>query len=152
MSTGAPRPHAGLMPETSRLDLELAWKEREAEAAHLATVGFDSMALAIRLYSLEIRLKWLICRHLGLEYLPKACKTHDLTELAIYTGLWPELDDPAHGNLRSNWDRLADFSKKQLNDLRYLPRAALDSGKLAGLTADLDEPTDGVLAWLSGHP
>ena len=72
MSTSGARPHAGLMPETSRTDLEIAWKDRDAEAALLTAGGSHPMALAIRLYSLEIRLKWLVCRHLGLEYLPKA--------------------------------------------------------------------------------
>ena len=152
MSTGGARPHVGLMPETSRTDLELAWKDRDAEAALLTAGGSYPMALAIRVYSLEIRLKWLVCRHLNLEYLPKACKTHDLAELIIFTGLWTELDDPANGNLRSNWDLLADFSKKRLNDIRYLPSAASDTGDLTKITAALDDPSNGVLAWLSNRP
>lgn len=151
MSTGGPRPHTGLMPETTRADLEIAWKEREAEATHLAAAGFHSMTVAIRLYSLEIRLKWMICRHLNLDQLPRACKTHDLSELAIFTGLMSELDEPNRENLRLNWDRLADFSKKQLNDLRYLPRASLGADKLAEVVSALDDPADGVLGWLSGH-
>ncbi len=110
------------------------------------------MALAMRLYALEIRLKWYVCRHLQLESLPKVCKTHDLAELVIFTGLWSELDDPANGDLRSNWDGLATFSKMGLNEIRYQPNSALDTVKRARLSAALDDPVNGVLAWLSKHP
>jgi len=129
------------MPDATRDDLEQAWKEREAEAGLLTAGGSHPMALALRVYSLEIRLKWQICRHLKLGYLPKACKTHDLSEIVILSGLWSELDDPANGDLRSNWDLLAEFSKKKLNDIRYLPITNSDSGELAKLSAALDDPT-----------
>jgi hypothetical protein len=152
MSPGGLRPHAGLMPETPLADLELAWKDRDAEAALLSANGFASLALALRLYSLEIRLKRVICRHLKLDYLPKSCKTHDLSELVIYTGLWEQLEDPANVDLFANWDRLANFSKKRLNDLRYQPERNLAAGEVQDLNSSLDDPTHGVLAWLSRHP
>ena len=152
MSTGGARHHSSLLPETTHVELEQAWKDREAEATSLNAGGFHSMALVLRLYSLEIRLKWQICRHLGLDLLPKACKTHDLAELVIFTGLWSELIDPANGDLLSNWDELARFSKSQLNDSRYLSAASFDNVKLATLSIALDDPVNGVLAWLSRHP
>jgi len=62
------------------------------------------MALSLRLYSLEIRLKACVCRILKLSHLPKVCKTHDLSELIIFTGLWEELENPASAILRRNWD------------------------------------------------
>jgi len=77
----------------------------------------------MRLYSLEIRLKTHICRLLKLSRLPRVCKTHDLSELIIFTGMWEELENPASAILRRNWDLLVDFSKQRLNDQRYLPRA-----------------------------
>jgi hypothetical protein len=106
----------------------------------------------LRLYSLEIRLKACVCRILKLSHLPKVCKTHDLSELIIFTGLWEKLENPANGILRRNWDLLVDFSKLRLNDQRYLPRATLDPKDLKLYNDALDDPQDGVLAWLSKHP
>lgn len=133
-------------------DLEEAWKEREAEAFQLTALGYHSAALAWRLYSLEIRLKTIICKHLKLNALPKACKTHDLAELVIFTGISAELDDPTNVALRQNWDLLVEFSKQRLNDQRYLPRARLDPVDFSRQTAALDDPQCGVLPWLSKHP
>jgi len=151
-SAGGSRPAPGLLPETSVTDLEVAWKEREAEARELTVPGFHSMALSMRLYSLEIRLKTHICRLLKLSHLPRVCKTHDLSELIIFTGMREELENPANGILRRNWDLLVDFSKLRLNDQRYLPRATLDPKDLKLYNDALDDPQDGVLAWLSKHP
>ena len=92
-------------------DLETAWNEREEEARQLIALGYNSTALALRLYSLEIRLKTMICKQLKLSYLPKACKTHDLAELIIFTGLRQELNDPANVAVQQNWDLLVEFSK-----------------------------------------
>ncbi len=105
-SAGGSRPAPGLLPETSVTDLEVAWKEREEEARELTVPGFHSMALSMRLYSLEIRLKTHICRLLKLSHLPRVCKTHDHSELIIFTGMWEELENPANGMLRRNWDLL----------------------------------------------
>src|SRR4051794_15193662 len=119
---GGVNPHPNLLLDADRADLDTAWREREAEAKELNDKGHYSMAIAIRLYALEIRLKVIICKHLKLDFLPKVCKTHDLAELIIFTGLRAELDDPVRVAIRQNFDRLAIFSKQKLNDLRYLPK------------------------------
>ena len=152
MSTGGTYPHPSLMPETTRVDLEHAWRDREAEAVLLIAGGRPLMALALRLYALEIRLKLSICKRLNLDNLPKACKTHDLPELVIFTGLWADLSDPANRDVRLSWDLLAEFSKKRLNNVRYQPAASFDAVESAELTTALDDPTKGVLAWLSRYP
>jgi hypothetical protein len=152
VSTGGAKPHSSLLPDATRVDFDQAWRDREQEAALLISGGYHSMGQALRVYSLEIRLKEYICRHLKLEHLPKACKTHDLMELIIFTSLWAELSDPANLNLRTNWDVLARFSKIRLNEIRYQPSASFDAVESAELTAALDDPIHGVLAWLSGRP
>jgi hypothetical protein len=153
MSTaGAGRPAPVFLAETSAIDLELAWQERQEEARELMTLGFDTTALSLRLYSLEIRIKVLICKQLKLSHLPKVCKTHDLSELIIFTGMWESLEDPSNAVVRQNWDLLVQFSKVRLNDQRYLPRATLDAKDLMKLSDALDNPQDGVIAWLSKHP
>jgi hypothetical protein len=147
-ATSAP----GLLPGTTLADLESAWKEREEEARELLARGYYSMALTLRLYALEIRIKTFICKRLRLDNLPKACKTHDLFELMIFTGLWDQLRDPANAAIWKNWELLADFSKVRLNDQRYLPRGQLDPGLLRACSDALDDPRDGVLPWLSRQP
>jgi hypothetical protein len=104
MSSGGRGSSLGHLLEASVSDPELAWKEREEEAHHLAALGFDSSALSLRMYSLEIRIKTLICRTLRLSHLPRVCKSHNLSELIIFTGLWEELENPANAGLRQNWD------------------------------------------------
>lgn len=142
----------GLLPGTTLADLELAWQEREEEARQQVALGHGSSAVAMRLYALEIRVKTIICKQLGLGTLPRACKTHDLEELIIFTGLWPRLEDAANAATRQKWDLVVRFSKRYLNDLRYLPRSALDPQDLENVHSALDDPQDGVLAWLSRHP
>ena len=152
MSEGRQGPRPGQLLDTTRVELEQAWKDREAEAAALFAAGHVSMALALRVYSLEIRLKWHICRHLRLDYLPRAYKTHDLPDIIIFTGLIAELDDSANEPLLTNWDALAAFSKLRLNEDRYQAGVSLDPDVFHELSAALDDPTDGVLSWLSRHP
>jgi hypothetical protein len=140
-----PNPPIGLI-ETRLADLEIAFLEREEEAAAIAP--FSSMGLALRMYALEIRVKIVICKHLRIQWLPRACKTHDLSELIVFTGLLDELDDAANVDIRENWYLLVEFSKKRLNDLRYLARADLTSADLISLMTALDDPVSGVIAWL----
>jgi hypothetical protein len=142
----------GLIAGTTLADLDVAWREREEEARELMALGYHSMALALRLYALEIRIKTFICKRLRLDNLPRACKTHDLSELIIFTGFWEELLDPANATIRQNWDLLANFSRVRLNDQRYLPRGLLDPVSLRDCIDALDDPRDGVLPWLSRHP
>jgi hypothetical protein len=151
-SASSGRPAPVFLLEASVAELEVAWKEREEEARELKTHGYESTALSFRLYSLEIRIKTLICKQLKLSHLPKVCKTHDLSELITFTGMWEELEDPANGVVRQNWDLLVNFSKVRLNDQRYLPRAMLGPKDLKKLNDALDDPRDGVLTWLSKHP
>jgi hypothetical protein len=151
-SASAGNPVPGLLPDALLTDLEVAWSERELEAGELFAKNYNSVGLALRLYALEIRLKTLICKHLKLSLLPKACKTHELSELVIFTGRWEELEDPANTIIRQNWDLLVDFSKKRLNNLRYIPRHKLPSPEFSKLMNALDDPNDGVLSWLLNHP
>ena len=142
-------PPPSLLADTLLLDLELAWRERQEEAEVLEREGHLSIALALHVYSLEIRLKTMVCRHLKLDLLPAACKTHDLSILIIFTGLWGELTRADHAAIRRNWDILVAYSKKSLNESRYLPRNSLGFSDYPTLMTALQEPNDGVIAWLS---
>ena len=89
---------------------------------------------------------------LKLYYLPLILKSHELSKLIIFTGLWDELEDPKNDAVRQNWDILVDFSTLRLNGQRYLPRANLDPKDLKKYNQALDHPSSGVLAWLARHP
>jgi hypothetical protein len=154
MSTGGSG--TWLLRDTKRADLEAAWREREAEAANLKSAGYELMSIGLRVYALEIKVKVVICKTLVLDSLPKHCKTHDLDELIVFTGLFSELADPANVGLKENWDRLADFSRNHLNNLRYFPSSKLadpasrlNASLLADLIVALDDPQEGVGQWLS---
>ena len=107
------------------------------------------MGVCLKVYALEVRVKARICEHLDLELLPRACKTHDLTELIIFTGLFGELAAPGNARVRGFWELLADFSKLDLGRLRYQSRAQLADRKAEGLLVALEDPADGAFAWLS---
>ena len=108
------------------------------------------------MYALEIRIKVVICKRLALDNLPQHCRTHELLELIIFTGLWSELEDPANAATRSNWDLLVRFGKQQLNNLRYKPSTGPSGGLGAfdpvALANAFDDPTAGVYTWLSRLP
>jgi hypothetical protein len=153
VSTGGSRSGPGLLGDTSLSDLDTAWRERETESSALVAAGLETMALALRIYALEIRIKTFICKALKLDNLPMHCKTHDLAELLLFTGLWAELEDPANAAIRRHWDLLVQFSKDRLNNIRYLPAAAgLGKYDQKQLIEALDDPTSGVCPWLSRHP
>jgi hypothetical protein len=147
-----------LLLDTSLTYLSDAWQEREKEAAILAAANQNLMSVAFRIYAFEIKLKVIICKTLRLEYLPKHCKSHDLSELIVFTGIWSELDDPANVGIKANWDKLSRFSRTHLNNLRYLslgkltePGSELNQALLAEVVGALDDPTEGVSQWLSRH-
>ena len=101
----------GSVEDTKLGDLDEAWKERELEAKVLKQAGHDSMALALRIYCVEIRLKTVICQVLKLEFLPKLCKTHDLNVLIEFTGLWRELNDPDNSGIKKTGMKSRNLAK-----------------------------------------
>lgn len=143
----APR-KKGFLPDTSLADLELAWMEREEEAKAMAERGFLSTSVSLRIYSLEILLKTLVCKRLGVSLLPAACKTHELDEVLIYTGLQGEIEAPSFSSTRLNWGLLVNYSKNLLNDQRYKPRVTYSPEEADLINQALDDPASGVLAWL----
>ena len=151
-STTGQKPPVGLMENAKRADFELAWMEREQEAGLLRAGGSRSMEICLRFYALECRIKAIICKHLDLDSLPKACKTHDLTELLIFSGLHRKLLETTNEGLEKSWDRLAKFSKEGLNDVRYLPDNLMTDETYNILTRAFDDPSTGVHSWLSEHP
>ncbi len=146
---GSGKPPAGLLTDTTRSGLQASWTERFEEAELLLNAGLRSMGVCLKVYALEARVKARICEHLELDLLPRACKTHDLTELMIFTGLMGELEDPSNTMVKEYWDFLATFSRLELGKLRYQPRLQMPDLLADELLKALDEPTHGAFAWLS---
>jgi len=73
MSRGGGGSRMGLMDDTTLDNLDKAWQEREKEAKALAA-SFPATSLTLRIYALEIRIKTIICRRLGIDLLPGHCK------------------------------------------------------------------------------
>ena len=150
MSTGGNNPAlAGLLNDTTQINLESAWKERLEEAEVLIQAAHFSMGVCLKAYALEVRVKLRICEHLRLDLLPTACKTHDLAQLIIFTGLVDELKDPSNSRVVEYWLRLVAFSKDRLNSSRYQPRIQLPSTDCQSLLEAFDDPKEGIFAWLS---
>ena len=149
MTGGAGPPHAGLLNDTTRAGLQSSWPERLIEAELLLKAGLRSMGVCLKVYALEVRVKARICEHLDLDLLPRACKTHDLTELVLFTGLFGELALPGNARAKGFWDLLADFSRLELGRLRYQARGQLPQQRADAIEEALDDPLDGAFAWLS---
>ena len=146
MSTGGT---SHLLNDTTRANLEMAWQERVEEADVLIRAGYLSMAVCLKAYALEARIKLRICDHLRLDLLPAACKTHDLAQLIIFTCLVDELKDPSNSRVVEYWLILVAFSKDRLNAMRYQPRSRLPLPDCHPLLEAFDDPNEGVFAWLS---
>lgn len=142
-------PIVGLMTDTTRANLALAWRERVEEAEVLIGAGHLSMGVCLKAYALEARVKFRICEHLRLDLLPVACKTHDLGQLIIFSGLMDELWVPGNSRVLEFWLRAATFSKEKLNATRYRPRIDLPPIACQPLLEAFDDPNEGAFAWLS---
>jgi hypothetical protein len=127
-------------------DLEQAWKDRLADAQILVAAGRNASAIAMCLYTIEILLKTLICKKLDLAQLPKAFEIHDLDGLLVLAGL-SRLNSQTTSPVKRNWDNILDASK-QLNHIRYKPDQNWSAADSTGLLRQLEDPTDGVIAWL----
>ena len=150
MSTSGTNPAlAGLLNDTTRVNLGSAWRERLEEAEILIQAGHLSMGVCLKAYAMEARIKLRICEHLQLDLLPSACKTHDLAQLIIFTGLVDELKDSSNSRVVKYWLLLVAFSRDKLNSMRYLPRSHLPLSDCQPLFVAFDDPNEGVFAWLS---
>lgn len=128
-------------------DLEIAWRDRLADAEALLAAGRNAGAIVAALYALEIRLKVLICARLDLESLPRAFETHDLDGLLLLAGLSRRLQGKKACKVLLNWDAILIHSRR-LVEMRYTPDLHTSAQAAAFLSCLKDTP-NGVLPWLS---
>jgi len=95
-------------------------------------------------YIVEARLKFKVCDALKLNLLPAVLKTHDLFALAIFAGLWDELN--ALPNISNNFKKIRLLHK----DTEWRYQAAVPSHKANSdrLNNWLFNPQNGVMPWL----
>ncbi len=130
-----------------RTSLEGASEDRLLDAYSLRDARRWASAVAMGIYSLEIRIKVLICLHLDLEQLPRAVQFHELQDLLVLTGLSNRIKREA-GEVLAAWERIVRLSK-QATDLRYSPGAEYSEAMATEFFDDLQDPVKGVLPWLS---
>jgi hypothetical protein len=129
-------------------DLDQAWQDRMDDAKALDAAGRHAAAIAARLYAIEIYLKYRVCQRLNLTNPLKKLEIHDLEALIVFAGFSRVLAAvPAGSKLKQNWEEIVAFSDK-LNDLRYQPGAGWSQQQSTDLSRWLDDPSDGVMAWL----
>jgi hypothetical protein len=140
------------------VDLDVASRDRLTDAKVLAAAGRPASAIAAGLYSLEIRLKVLICLRLDLPALRTAFQIHDLEGLLVLSGLEQRITDPSVGLVKFNWDAILRLAAS-LNELRYFPEGSLRLPIGARIPSDantfltrLEDPQGGVLTWLLSQP
>jgi hypothetical protein len=133
------------------VDLELAWKDRLEDAHALLAANRHASTIAMGLYSLEILLKTLICKKLDLEQLPTPFEIHDLDGLLVLSGLDRRLGRLKTSRVKFHWDGILNTSV-DINNLRYKPNKNWTATDARDLLSQLDDPTDGVIAWLLNQP
>ena len=129
-------------------DLDQAWKDRLEDAQALDTAGRFGAAMALRLYALEIYLKYRICQRLNLNNPLKKLEIHDLDALLVFAGLSQALVGmEPDSKIRENWNQVISFSDN-LNDLRYFPAGRWSQHQSVNLNRWLNHDQDGVMTWL----
>ncbi|WP_165226647.1 hypothetical protein [Aquisphaera insulae] len=134
-------------------DLEQAWQDRLADANAALAVSRHALTISSGLYAMEILLKRRVCSQLNVGQLPRLLEIHDLFGLATFAGLRNTLDDPSFKTTKIglNWRLLVDRSE-ELNDLRYYPDSRWSDQDALDLLTCLQDPVDGVIAWLRLQP
>jgi len=130
-------------------DLEAAATERLDDAEALLKAGRYAAAIMSGLYSLEIRLKVIICRRLDVQNLPRIFETHDLNALILHAGLSRKIQEVRRpSEIVPHWNELRKISV-QTDQLRYQPNLAIGDRNSAERVLHLlrDKP-NGVLPWL----
>ena len=128
-------------------DLEAAWPDRLRDAEALLAAGRNGWAIATGLYTLEIRLKVLICRKLDLAQLPRPFEVHDLPGLLVLSGLSRRIQRKPARRVKLNWDRIVEMSP-HLNEFRYTADAKWSAAQAQEFFRQLRDPPNGVLVWL----
>ena len=100
-------------------ELQAAALERLVDAESLRQTGRYASAISHGVYSVEILLKVLICKHLDLANLPTVFETHDLEALLLYTGLSGTfVGSKSDMNVAKNWEQVVLVSR-QVEGSRY---------------------------------
>lgn len=143
------KPAGGATPA----QLESAWRNRLEESKSFHESGRFPMSIALGYYSLEILLKFRICRLLDVDELPRPLHTHDVNQLLQFSGLQRRLLGDTL--IRRRWGKIVAF-RGRIDHLRYGQEepTKLDSIKFhRALWANPAErwtaSTYGVIPWIT---
>ncbi len=129
---------------TRKVEFEQLARDRKEDFEALRDKGRWTTSVYVGPYIVEARLKFKICEVLKLERLPAVLKTHDLVALAIFAGLWDELN--ALPRVYKNFRKINHLHENTA--WRY--KVAVPSHKIASKNMNdwLFNPNDGVITWL----
>jgi hypothetical protein len=130
-------------------DLEAAAVERLDDAEALLRTGRYAASIMSGFYSLEIRLKVIICRRLQVGNLPRIFETHDLGALILHAGLSRKIREVRRPReIVDHWGELLELSNN-LDQLRYRSDPVTwDRNQAERALHLLRDAPNGVLPWL----
>ncbi len=132
-------------------DLEEAATARLEDARALEGSRYAT-AIAMGLYALEISLKVAICRRLDVDALPVTFQIHDFQGLLIFSGLSRRIEDPENVGIKRNWDFIVGkYNNHHTDSLRYSPGTQYLPKDARKVLDCLEDPSDGILTWLSAQ-
>ncbi len=130
-------------------DLDRASDERLEDAEVLLRCERYAAAIMQGIYSLEIKLKVVICRRLEVLNLPLVFQIHDLEALMLHAGLTRKIGGVRRPRyVAKNWQELLKLSKG-LDELRYRTDPEWDQRLARRVLHQLRDSPHGVLPWLS---
>ncbi len=129
---------------TQKSEFESLARDRKEDFEALREKGRWTASVYLGPYIVEARLKYKICEALKLNLLPAVLKTHDLSALAIFAGLWGELN--ALPGISDNFKKI----RRLHLDTEWRYQAADPSHKANSdwLNDWLFNSNDGVITWL----
>ena len=129
---------------TRKAEFEQLARDRKEDFEALRDKGRWTASVYIGPYIVEARLKFKICDVLKLERLPAVLKTHDLFALAIFAGLWDELN--ALPRVYKNFRKINRLHENTA--WRYKAADPSHQADSNDMNDWLFNPNDGVMTWL----
>lgn len=130
---------------TRKVEFEQLARDRREDFEALREKARWTASVYMGPYIVEARLKFKVCEVLKLERLPAILKTHDLVALAIFAGVWDELN--ALPKVYQNFRKINGLHENtawryQIAD----PSHQADSNEMNDW---LFNTNDGVMTWLN---
>ncbi|MCI0691471.1 hypothetical protein L0337_05620 [candidate division KSB1 bacterium] len=130
---------------TRKAEFEQLARDRKEDFEALREKARWTASVYMGPYIVEARLKFKVCEVLKLERLPAILKTHDLVALAIFAGVWDELN-----TLSEVYKNFRKINRLQEDTVwRYKVADPSHQADSNDMNDWLFNPNDGVMTWLN---